>query len=80
MVVLHKPGEALPVELLDGLNVELYLDDCSQTFRLSKAWKAKGVQPSLCSAWCKCEQRMSICVSPNCKHGGETTALAEGWS
>jgi hypothetical protein len=71
MVVVHRAGEALPVELLDGLNVELHLDDCSQTFRLAKAWKSWGVQPALCSAWCQCEGRMSICVSPNCEHNAE---------
>ena len=71
MIVTHKPGEPFPVELLDGLNVELHLDDCSQTFRLAKAWKARDVQPALCSAWCKCERRMSICVSPSCEHNAE---------
>lgn len=66
MVVVHKPGERLPVELLDGLNVELHLDDCSQAFRLARAWKAQGVEPALCSSWCRCERRMSICVPKDC--------------
>lgn len=77
MVVVHKPGEPLPVELLEGLNIELHLDDCSQTFRLLKAWKARDVAPALCSAWCRCEGAMTIAISPNCTHAQECWRL---WS
>jgi hypothetical protein len=77
MVVVHKAGEQLPVELLDGLNVELYLDDCSQTFRLAKAWKGREIQPALCSAWCHCEGRMTVSVSPDCGHAAQ---CARDWS
>lgn len=77
MVVVHKPGKALPLELLEGLNVELHLDDCSQAFRLAKAMKARVIEWGNCASWCRCEQRMSICIAPDCQEAQKDLAFWE---
>jgi hypothetical protein len=57
MVILHKPGENFPVELLDGLRVWLFLRSCDRAQMVVRAMNHRGVQPVGVAAWCECSQR-----------------------
>lgn len=63
MCILHRPGEKFPVELLEGLEVLVWLDNCDQTYALIRHMSLKGVQAknfhhvckcySCCDSWCR---------------------------
>lgn len=63
MCILHRAGESLPVELLQGLEVMVWLDSCDQTYALIKHMNLRGVQTknfhhvckcySTCESWCR---------------------------
>jgi hypothetical protein len=58
LVVMHKPGDPFPVELLAGLDVVLFLDSCDQAQAVIRQLKERGVQVASLGAWCPCFQRM----------------------
>ncbi len=57
MVIQHKPGEVLPVELLEGLMVWLFLRSCGRAQAVMRAMGNRGVKAD-CQAWCECMKRM----------------------
>jgi hypothetical protein len=58
MVIVHKPGEAFHVELLDGLRVWLFLRSCDRAQAVIRTMNHRGVQPSELRSWCECMARM----------------------
>jgi hypothetical protein len=69
MVILHRKGEAFPVELLFGLDVELRLDDCAQATAVGRLLKGREIQPSRMHVWCRCERESGPFWSPDCETG-----------
>lgn len=66
MTIVHKPGEPMPVGLLDGLHVILALEDCGQAQAVWRLMKRKEVFPAKCEAWCWCEEALTVSVG-DCK-------------
>lgn len=62
MTILHQRGEAMPIELLEGLNVILMLNDCEQAANVNRLRRAKSVMWKSCAAWCECEKTLTTCV------------------
>lgn len=56
-VIVQKPGEPFPAELLDGLRVWLFTG-CDKASNVVKAMVSKGVRPAEFCAWCECFNRM----------------------
>jgi hypothetical protein len=64
MTVLHESGKPLPVGLLDGLDVLLVFENCDQAGKVNRLMRTKGFAWRSCSAYCKCEQRLTTCCGP----------------
>jgi hypothetical protein len=64
MAIHHRKGEPMPVELLQGLDVLLLLDDCEQATAVLRLCRAKGVTLASFRAWCKCAQETTALVMP----------------
>lgn len=62
MTILHIPGEPMPVELLEGLDVILWFDTCERAAAVSRSMRAKSVTPQRCEAWCECALELTTCV------------------
>jgi hypothetical protein len=78
MVVVHRSGEPFPVELLDGLDVELRLDDCAQATAVGRMLKGRAIQPSRVHTWCRCEDFSGAFWNPDCNTGDAIRAAWEG--
>lgn len=71
MCIVHKPGAAMPVELLEGLDVLLWLDNCDQCTAVLRLCRAKEIQPRDLRLWCSCFRHFDTGCSP-CKDATET--------
>lgn len=60
MVILHKAGEAMPIKLLDGLDVIFMLDTCELMCHVEQFRKSKGVTFASSRAWCSCASLLTI--------------------
>lgn len=76
LVIEHKPGERFEHGLLAGLDVVLHLDDCKQTYAVSRALQGLTSKPRSVLGWCKCEGELSTGCWPNCTIGDE---CREAW-
>ncbi|HEX2652105.1 MAG TPA: hypothetical protein VHN11_00445 [Xanthobacteraceae bacterium] len=56
-VIVHRSGDRLPVELLDGLWVWLFLGNCDRGQAVVRAMSAKQVRPAELLCWCECGKR-----------------------
>lgn len=54
LVIHHKPGEVMPVKLLEGLDVILMLGTCGLASTVWKLCKTRGVKLASCRTWCNC--------------------------
>lgn len=66
MVILHEAGQPMPVELLEGLRVILWFDNCGKAVSVNRLIEAKGVKVESCEAYCECERELmlaSLCWS-----------------
>jgi hypothetical protein len=71
MIIEHKAGERFEFDLLAGLDVVLYLDECSQTSAVSRRLAEEAEQPKSVRAWCRCEGECNSTCWPNCSVGDE---------
>jgi hypothetical protein len=55
MVVVHRKGDPMPIELLAGLDVELRLDECRQACAVARLLRSKDISPATTRAWCACD-------------------------
>lgn len=78
MAILQKPGEPMPVELLEGLDVILWLDDCEQAAAVSRLVRRRGVTPASLRAWCRCDRELTVSVGP-CDALREIDDLIAAW-
>lgn len=72
LVIRHAPGEPFRAELLDGLEVWLFLGSCDRAQAVIRAMNAKGVRPSRLAAWCPCAQAFDAAPVP--------CAVAQEWA
>jgi hypothetical protein len=70
MVIRHAPGERMPVELLDGLDVCLHFGNCDMGGRVVQLMRAKGVTPKSLKVWCNCGDGYTVSCGP-CDDGSE---------
>jgi hypothetical protein len=70
MAIVHKPGEPMPVELLDGLEVLFFLRDCGQSAAVLRLCRAKGLELAWYRCWCDCENLLTTIALP-CKQQDE---------
>jgi hypothetical protein len=73
MVIRHNPGEPMPVELLDGLDVSLHFGNCEMGGRVVQMMRAKGVTPKSLKVWCNCGDGYTVSCGP-CDDGSEPWA------
>jgi hypothetical protein len=64
LVIVHRPGERMPVALLDGIDVRLVLDRCDTAGAVYELMAARGVRPTSCSIWCRCAGHLVGAVWP----------------
>lgn len=60
MVILHEAGQPMPVELLEGLRVILWFDNCGKAVSVNRLIEAKGVKVESCEAYCECEKELLL--------------------
>lgn len=58
--IVHESGTAMPVELLDGLDVILDLGNCDRASKVKRLCDSKGVNLARCEAWCQCAQNLTV--------------------
>lgn len=78
MTILHEPGNPMPLELLEGLDVILDFG-CERAALVSRAMRSKGVTPGLCEAWCRCGEHLTTCVG-KCSDMAEIDRMFEAAS
>lgn len=59
LVILHKAGEVMPVQLLEGLEVIFMFERCELATHVWRIAKAKGVKFNA-KTWCKCCDMLSV--------------------
>jgi hypothetical protein len=57
-VLQVKSGEPFHAELLDDLDVLLFLGSCDRASAVAKAMQAKAVKPKRLRTWCPCFERL----------------------
>lgn len=72
LVIVHKAGERFEAQLLDGLEVELFLDGCAQTSAVARLIREREVAPASVVAWCKCWGELGSFWNRDCSTGAET--------
>ena len=72
-VIVHEPGKAIPLEVLDGLAVILRMP-CPKAARVARALRAKGVKPTHCESWCACLRELTNAPATTCRFGVEIAA------
>jgi hypothetical protein len=60
LVILHKAGEAMPIKLLDGLDVIFYFRQCDLMVPVWKLAKSKDVTFASARTWCSCSDILSV--------------------
>lgn len=60
MVILHEAGKAMPVNLLEGLDVIFFFDRCDLVVSVWNLCQSKGIRMASTKTWCSCEQALSI--------------------
>jgi hypothetical protein len=60
MTILHTAGQPMPVQLLDGLEVIFWFDNCGLMFHVSNLAKSKGVTFARTQVWCSCMGGLSL--------------------
>jgi hypothetical protein len=60
MVILHRAGEVMPIDLLEGLDVLFFFDKCELVGHVWRLAKAKEVTFARCRAWCTCASMPTI--------------------
>jgi len=64
MAIVHTPGEPMPIELLDGLDVIFHFDDCAKSMAVVRMLCARDVKPARYACWCKCYGELTKFVMP----------------
>lgn len=54
VAIVHRAGERMPVELLDGLDVRLDFGRCDLAGRVHRLMRLREVEPKRVRAWCEC--------------------------
>jgi hypothetical protein len=67
MVIVHQAGERFPVELLAGLETDLYLEDCSQATAVARLIRERNVRAACVRVWCQCEKELMRYWHANCR-------------
>lgn len=62
--ILHKPGAAMPVELLDGLDVIIDAGNCERSGAVKRLMDQRGVTPGQLRTWCRCSQSLAAVALP----------------
>jgi hypothetical protein len=78
MAIVHKRGEPMPVELLDGLSVIFWLNDCAQNEAVLRLIGAKGVRLADYECWCPCFNELTKFVV-TCKTKRELADWIDAW-
>lgn len=60
MVIDVKGDEAVPVELLDGLDVWLFFNRCGESEAIAKALRECERKPERIRAWCQCSHDFTV--------------------
>lgn len=71
MVIVHRSGEPMPVELLEDLDVIFWLGDCDKNAAVLKLLNSRGVTVRAFKCWCDCEQILTSLVAPCGESFGE---------
>jgi hypothetical protein len=75
LVIFHQPGEVMPVQLLEGLEVIFMFDRCELASRVWQLAQSRGVKFSA-KTWCNCAQTLN--TSPYlCESYGSMIEWAE---
>ena len=64
MAIVHTPGEPMPVELLEGLEVLFMFADCGQSAAVLRLCTAKSVTLAWFRCWCECEKVLTSLALP----------------
>jgi hypothetical protein len=59
LVIEHRPGERMPVQVLDGLRVILALDRCDRALAVKHLMDGRGVRCERVQAWCRCSKQLT---------------------
>ena len=60
MVILHEAGKAMPVALLESLDVIFFFDRCDLVVSVWKLCSSKGVKMASTKVWCACDGSLSV--------------------
>jgi hypothetical protein len=58
LVVRHAAGEPFHADLLDGLDVLLFVGSCDRASAVVKSLRAKQAKPLRLRSWCECYSRL----------------------
>jgi hypothetical protein len=64
MAIVHTPGEPMPVELLEGLEVLFMFSDCGQSAAVLRLCNQRGVTLAWYRCWCECESLLTTLALP----------------
>lgn len=59
MVIVHRPGEVMPLDLLAGMSVILAMG-CDRAAKVVQAMNNRQIEPESVMAWCPCTQRLVV--------------------
>lgn len=62
--IVHRAGEPMPVELLDGLDVILALGRCERAGAVKRLCDSEGVRFARLQAWCRCSRELTVAPHP----------------
>jgi hypothetical protein len=61
-VIDHRPGEPMPITLLDGLNVIFWFSRCLLAGRAAQLAQERGVKFARARSYCRCACSISVCT------------------
>lgn len=78
MVILHKAGDVMPIQLLDGLDVIFFFDKCELTIHVERLAKAKEVTFGWAKTWCSCANLLSVAPMSCASHDAAVKWMETG--
>ena len=64
MAIVHRSGEPMPVELLDGMEVIFWFEHCGQSEAVLRLMREKGVNAAWYRCWCRCYDELTSLAMP----------------
>lgn len=57
--IVHRAGQPMPVEILDGMDVILDLGSCERAAKVARLMAAKNVVAERMRSWCRCSHTLT---------------------